>query len=932
MLYNVLSRVSLVALGVALALAGCQQATPIEDPEPDTAPKFSGDVGHQTYKALQEIHVLTLPRATGGDDNLHYSLTPTPPGLSFDPRNRTLSGKPHQTDEDEKVYRVTYRVDDDDNNTSSRDADTRQFTITIQPVTDLEKVVSSIAVGADSGRLRYAALPTPSGGPAISVTGSNTIVAGGAFFLDVFPTSGAAVDALLVSVDQKRGYYEIDLTAAAPSYRLVGLVPYDLDPTRDLCVTAVYAIDRVGPSECFDLEITDVDTGHVQVTLSWSADSDLDLQVLDPNGAEVSRGNIPRRADRVDANADCAGSDDLRNEYVAMTAGDPVPGVYTVRVNYRASCGVPATDYVLRVNNGGATSNVSGTLTDPGVSGGAVATFTVAGATPPRAIQDGVSLSYRGSGDQVFSLNPEGEILDATPVTLRLGAAAAEVYLIATNTAHYPMDPQVERLDRVAAAAHGSTQAAAARLAQRRLAARAPLPERSWVSTFNNDSPLPQASSCRQQPSRPTTTKGERHVFRDFDAAANAFVEIPSTARQVAVDGTTRLTVWVADQDWTACTECVRQEMVDAIADRFLHPTERNDIHYLITAIFGDPWGPHERSCLIAPESDDDLHILVYDIDDDGVPATPADESRTLGFFAAKDNYLRNGTDPEIDSSNERLLLYLDAPLLARSDDSTWEESDPWPRRMIATLAHELQHMVHFYQKRVDQDAASEAWLNEMASEVAEDLVVGQLKPPIAGLNGPRGVAHDDPTAGAPRNQSGLLPLYNLHNDIRVTTWNGSLQNAAVNYALGAYLARTYGGAGLFAAIVQSDRAGIDAIASVLRNQGHTVSFGDVLANWGVANLLSDNTGAPQSYRYNSGTWNTSFPLGSINLYNYRYQTASFSQEGPFLYSLGGFNQRTQPSHSNMYATLGRNTGTVRLRVNAVRDNRITVVVKEVKE
>ena len=52
-------------------------------------------------------------------------------------------------------------------------------------------------------------------------------------------------------------------------------------------------------------------------------------------------------------------------------------------------------------------------------------------------------------------------------------------------------------------------------------------------------------------------------------------------------------------------------------------------------------------------------------------------------------------------------------------------------------------------------------------------------------------------------------------------------------------------------------------------------------------------------------------------------------QEGPFLYSLDGFNERTQPPHSNMYATLGRNTGTVRLRVDAVRDNRITVVVKE---
>ena len=71
------------------------------------------------------------------------------------------------------------------------------------------------------------------------------------------------------------------------------------------------------------------------------------------------------------------------------------------------------------------------------------------------------------------------------------------------------------------------------------------------------------------------------------------------------------------------------------------------------------------------------------------------------------------------------------------------------------------------------------------------------------------------------------------------------------------------------------------------------------------------------------------FQLGSINLYNYRYESDSVTQEGPFLYSLDGFNERTQPPHSNMYATLGRNTGTVRLRVDAVRDNRITVVVKE---
>ena len=36
-----------------------------------------------------------------------------------------------------------------------------------------------------------------------------------------------------------------------------------------------------------------------------------------------------------------------------------------------------------------------------------------------------------------------------------------------------------------------------------------------------------------------------------------------------------------------------------------------------------------------------------------------------------------------------------------------------------------------------------------------------------------------------------------------------------------------------------------------------------------------------------------------------------------------------QPPHSNMYTTLGRLSGTLRLGVTAQSENRITVVVKE---
>ena len=110
-----------------------------------------------------------------------------------------------------------------------------------------------------------------------------------------------------------------------------------------------------------------------------------------------------------------------------------------------------------------------------------------------------------------------------------------------------------------------------------------------------------------------------------------------------------------------------------------------------------------------------------------------------------------------------------------------------------------------------------------------------------------------------------------------------------------------------------------------------------MLTDWAVATLLSDDTGAPAPYRYNTGTWSESqagglrFRLGSINLFNYLLAPYSgrLRLEGPYLHSIEAFNEREQPPHSNMYATLGRRSGAVRMRVSADAGNRITVVIKE---
>ena len=372
------------------------------------------------------------------------------------------------------------------------------------------------------------------------------------------------------------------------------------------------------------------------------------------------------------------------------------------------------------------------------------------------------------------------------------------------------------------------------------------------------------------------------------------------------------------------------REMVDAVAAKFLRPGAGNDIYDWVTAIFGAPWGAHEYGDLLPPESASRIHILFYDIAADGIP--PEGQPRVVGYFHALNNFLR----ADRPASNERLMFAMDAPLMASREGSTWEVTDRWPSALVSVLTHEFQHMIHFYQKLLLRGAPSETWLNEMASEVAEDLVADKT-----GTNGgPRGVAHDDPTAGERGILRGRLPRYNYNNHIQVTGWEGVRENYSINYALGAYLARTYGGAALFGDIVKNGRSGVAAVEAALRAQGHTDSFADVLANWAVANLLSDDPHAPSPYRYNAGaTWSTSraggetYRLGSIDLYHYRYHYGSGADDyldGPRLFAFRQFSDGIRrPAHSNYYTTLGRATGTVRLRVSADEGMRITVVVKE---
>ena len=173
-----------------------------------------------------------------------------------------------------------------------------------------------------------------------------------------------------------------------------------------------------------------------------------------------------------------------------------------------------------------------------------------------------------------------------------------------------------------------------------------------------------------------------------------------------------------------------------------------------------------------------------------------------------------------------------------------------------------------------------------MCSLVAEDFITMKLGALRSAdqmiIKGPRGVDGDTTGPGLPFNYDGRLPAYNYYNYISLTDWPDDdasneffLMSYAMSYAFGAYLARNYGGAEFFRNIVQCAYTDYRAVEYAAGVMGHDDNFTTILRNWGVANLLSDKTTAPQ-YEYNSGTDgfiadSLGYVLGSINLLNYYY-------------------------------------------------------------
>jgi len=227
------------------------------------------------------------------------------------------------------------------------------------------------------------------------------------------------------------------------------------------------------------------------------------------------------------------------------------------------------------------------------------------------------------------------------------------------------------------------------------------------------------------------------------------------------------------------------QRDIQRAADKFAdesYPTNRE--------FFGSEWSP-------GIDSDPRLHILHSVQLGSGI----------AGYFSGADA-VSSLAQP---FSNEREMFYINI-----------DNTEPNTEFYNGVLAHEFQHMIHWY-----QDKNETTWVNEGLSELAMQL------------NG-----YD--TGGADS-------VFSQVPDTQLTAWsddpNNRTQHYGASYLFMAYFLERFGSE-LMQAVIAEDANGADGFNNVLEGAGLGLTFDDVFADWVVANLVDEPGLADGQYGY----------------------------------------------------------------------------------
>jgi immune inhibitor A len=282
-------------------------------------------------------------------------------------------------------------------------------------------------------------------------------------------------------------------------------------------------------------------------------------------------------------------------------------------------------------------------------------------------------------------------------------------------------------------------------------------------------------------PSQPFSI-GDQKIFWAINVDENKPLQVGATLRYE----TEHLYFWIEDG--------VRYREDDL---RELAETFESSIYPITREFFGSEW---------TPGIDGDHHLYVLYARELGV--------KLAGYFSSADSY-HPLAHPY---SNTHEMFFLNADVLSLSSPFTY-----------GVLAHEFQHMIHWYQ---DRNEAS--WLNEGFSELA------------AFLNG--------------YFEGGFDTLYAKNPSIQLNDWPNSISITAphygasflfVNYFLGRF------GEDLTRTLVAHPDNGLVSIDSVLRendivdpSSGEVIDADDVFMDWLITSYVNDDKVGDGRYDY----------------------------------------------------------------------------------
>jgi len=256
---------------------------------------------------------------------------------------------------------------------------------------------------------------------------------------------------------------------------------------------------------------------------------------------------------------------------------------------------------------------------------------------------------------------------------------------------------------------------------------------------------------------------GEQRSFCVLDSDAVRYTWAVATLRYVGDHS-----YW-----WVQDGHHVSDEAIAASAQEFeqhIYPTDRD--------FFGSEWNP-------GVDNDPRIHIFLGD-----VPGVS-------GYFYSANEYSRL-INP---CSNEKEMFYININAVSLGSED-----------LYVTLAHEFQHMIHWY-----HDANEETWVNEGLSNLAVEL-----------------------------NKYGTADItyaFSRQPDTQLNTWAEAPEHTFPHYAA-SYLFMSYFlerfGEEIMREVVDESENGIAGFNAVLARAHQPYRFDDVFADWVVANYLDD--------------------------------------------------------------------------------------------